>query len=308
MRVPQHPRSCGQQGPLPGGKTGPERRGHQPPAPRLTQDQGQAFPTAQSAQSLPGPASGVPALGSPQGLPSPPEAGMTSGSERAPHSEAGAGKASPGVGAERGSMTGREPRPVTALPLASPASGETPWFCPSQVLATFGPLWPSRHQAKYPGVSQADGLPAPSCWRLSCRSPWSASAVVCLEVPCPHLSTWRIPWTEEPGGLQSMGSQSDAIWRASSAAQATEGLASSPSYRCLGQLAPVWNQDGQLAPGHHYGSCGSRNTVLGVHPKPYFILIFSTPSLDLSGGTGHTPNVQNIALTRRHGRTWKLYS
>ena len=59
---------------------------------------------------------------------------------------------------------------------------------------------------------------------------------------------------------------------------------------------------------YHYGSCGSRNTVLGVHPKPYFILIFSTPSLDLSGGTGHTPNVQNIALTRRHGRTWKLYS
>lgn len=42
---------------------------------------------------------------------------------------------------------------------------------------------PSRHQAKYPGVSRADGLPAPSCWRLSNRSPWSASAVVCLEVP-----------------------------------------------------------------------------------------------------------------------------
>lgn len=49
VRVPQHPRSCGQQGPLPRGKMGPERRGHQPPAPRLTQDQGQAFPTAQSA-------------------------------------------------------------------------------------------------------------------------------------------------------------------------------------------------------------------------------------------------------------------
>ena len=24
-----------------------------------------------------------------------------------------------------------------------------------------------------------------------------------------HILAWRIPWTEEPGGLQSMGSQSD---------------------------------------------------------------------------------------------------
>ena len=25
----------------------------------------------------------------------------------------------------------------------------------------------------------------------------------------PSILAWRIPWTEEPGGLQSMGSQSD---------------------------------------------------------------------------------------------------
>lgn len=103
-------------------------------------DQGQAFPTAQSAQSLPGPALGVPTPGSPQGLLPPPEAGMTSGSERDPCCEAGAGKAGPGVGAERGSMTGWEPRPVAAFPLASPASGETPWLCPIRVLVTLGPL------------------------------------------------------------------------------------------------------------------------------------------------------------------------
>ena len=28
------------------------------------------------------------------------------------------------------------------------------------------------------------------------------------------IPAWRIPWTEEPGGLQSMGSQeSDTTWR-----------------------------------------------------------------------------------------------
>ena len=26
-----------------------------------------------------------------------------------------------------------------------------------------------------------------------------------------HIPAWRIPWTEEPGGLQSMGSQKDMI-------------------------------------------------------------------------------------------------
>ena len=30
---------------------------------------------------------------------------------------------------------------------------------------------------------------------------------------CSSVLTWRIPWTEEPGGLQSMGSQSDTTER-----------------------------------------------------------------------------------------------
>ena len=28
-----------------------------------------------------------------------------------------------------------------------------------------------------------------------------------------HILAWRIPWTEEPGGLQSMGSQSGTLLR-----------------------------------------------------------------------------------------------
>lgn len=41
---------------------------------------------------------------------------------------------------------------------------------------------PAAPQARCPGVSQADGLPAPSCLRLPRPRPWCASAVVCLEV------------------------------------------------------------------------------------------------------------------------------
>jgi len=77
---------------------------------------------------------------------------------------------------------------------------------------------------------------APSCLTLSdpmdCSPPgssihgilqarvleWGAIALSTVITPCPihlekgmatHSSTlaWRIPWTEEPGGLQSMGSQ-----------------------------------------------------------------------------------------------------
>ena len=28
----------------------------------------------------------------------------------------------------------------------------------------------------------------------------------------PSIPSWRIPWTEEPGGLESMGSQTDSDW------------------------------------------------------------------------------------------------
>ena len=31
---------------------------------------------------------------------------------------------------------------------------------------------------------------------------------------CSSILAWRIPWTEEPGGLQSMGSQRDTTERA----------------------------------------------------------------------------------------------
>ena len=37
---------------------------------------------------------------------------------------------------------------------------------------------------------------------------WSLLAVFTEKAMAPHSSTlaWKIPWTEEPGGLQSMGS------------------------------------------------------------------------------------------------------
>lgn len=53
---------------------------------------------------------------------------------------------------------------------------------------------------------------------------------------------------------------------------------------------------------------GPVSTILDVHLKVCFILIFSTLSLDLSGGIGHTPDIENIALIGRRGTTWKLCS
>ena len=54
------------------------------------------------------------------------------------------------------------------------------------------------------------------CWRRLLRVPWTArkssngdpSSSQVEKAMAPHSSTlaWRIPWTEEPGGLQSMGS------------------------------------------------------------------------------------------------------
>ena len=38
--------------------------------------------------------------------------------------------------------------------------------------------------------------------------------------PTPVFLPWAIPWTEEPGGLQSMGSQKRQIWLSCSAATA----------------------------------------------------------------------------------------
>uniref|UniRef100_F1RRP2 Lactoperoxidase n=1 Tax=Sus scrofa TaxID=9823 RepID=F1RRP2_PIG len=59
---------------------------------------------------------------------------------------------------------------------------------PSHVMVT-----PQLPQAKYPGVSQADGFPDPSCSSLRFPSPWSASAVVSLKVLSVHLSWQALP-------------------------------------------------------------------------------------------------------------------
>lgn len=66
----------------------------------------------------------------------------------------------------------------------------------------------------------------------------------------PAVSTWTTGGKAQPAQPHSV---LPATQRAASAARATEGLASSPSRLCLGQLAPVWNQDGQLAPGYREG-------------------------------------------------------
>ena len=52
----------------------------------------------------------------------------------------------------------------------------------------------------------------PSAWCLflsSQSSAFSSQSDLTAEVMAPHSSTlaWKIPWTEEPGGLQSMGSR-----------------------------------------------------------------------------------------------------
>ena len=64
-------------------------------------------------------------------------------------------------------------------------------------------------------LRRAEG--APQDWGRPCTEPLGrktqdqgSSQVVCFleKAMAPHSSTlaWKIPWTEEPGGLQSMGS------------------------------------------------------------------------------------------------------
>ena len=45
-------------------------------------------------------------------------------------------------------------------------------------------------------------------WSVCCIRLRSASVLAAEKAMAPHSSTlaWKIPWTEEPGGLQSMGS------------------------------------------------------------------------------------------------------
>ena len=65
----------------------------------------------------------------------------------------------------------------------------------SQTDGSGGLLW-TREMAFRSYSAPAVGFPSSSCV-------WTEKAVA------PHSSTlaWKIPWTEEPGGLQSMGSR-----------------------------------------------------------------------------------------------------
>ena len=54
-------------------------------------------------------------------------------------------------------------------------------------------------------TSEVKNLPAmqeTGVWSLGWEDPLEEEMVT-----CPSILTWRIPWTEEPGGLRSMGSQ-----------------------------------------------------------------------------------------------------
>ena len=57
---------------------------------------------------------------------------------------------------------------------------------------------PARQETLFPSLGQEDHLE----YRIAAHSS------ILLEM-APHSSTlaWKIPWTEEPGGLQSMGSR-----------------------------------------------------------------------------------------------------
>ena len=55
--------------------------------------------------------------------------------------------------------------------------------------------------------------------------------------PCNSIPTWKIPWTEEPSGLQSMGSQSQTrLKRLNVHAQLTIRLGRTLSRYSLGSL------------------------------------------------------------------------
>ena len=67
---------------------------------------------------------------------------------------------------------------------------------------------------RIPGTGEPGGLPSMGSHRVGYdRSDLGAAVCVGISIPiliymAPHSSTlaWKIPWTEEPGGLQSMGS------------------------------------------------------------------------------------------------------
>ena len=57
----------------------------------------------------------------------------------------------------------------------------------------------------FPGGSEVKNLPA--MWEMQAGSPgWEGPLEKEMETYS-RILAWRIPWTEEPGGLQSIGSQ-----------------------------------------------------------------------------------------------------
>jgi len=75
----------------------------------------------------------------------------------------------------------------------------------SYKLASYRKLTPTGHKGVFPGGSVLKNLPAMQemgVQSLSQEDPLEEKMVT-------HISilAWRIPWTEEPGGLQSMGLQ-----------------------------------------------------------------------------------------------------
>ena len=61
-----------------------------------------------------------------------------------------------------------------------------------------------------PGDSVVMHLPAKQemrVWPLSQEDPLEKE-----KATCPSILVWEIPWTEEPSGLQSMGSQESWTW------------------------------------------------------------------------------------------------
>ena len=66
-----------------------------------------------------------------------------------------------------------------------------------------------------------------------------------------RILAWRTPWTEEPGGLQSMGSQrSDTTWQLNCHEEGGQEAASTPSF------VPVRHQS-LLPQGHNRSLLGS---------------------------------------------------
>jgi len=70
-------------------------------------------------------------------------------------------------------------------------------------------LWRHRgetYNPKHAGESKVPGKAPKRCLQLLCFKEWVE--IIWEKAMAPHSSTpaWKIPWTEEPGRLQSMGS------------------------------------------------------------------------------------------------------